>query len=547
MQRSTVDAARTGDTAIAGSNRVRRSARPSDPLGGTAVDQQTAMRIQRASGGVALPDTLRRTAERESGRDLGGVRVHTGASAADLNDRVQATAFTVGRNIFLGGDAARPGSASGNRLLAHEVGHVVEEGGGGGAAIGRVQRRADLRPLDAGAAPTVRRLFGSGKRKRQKEEQRQAALQASIRATAEREAENHPHFAPLKSTVAKVEQCVARLRTDPLYDLATYGPIIMNWCREIGAQFEGAEGDPGFGPLKARLRIAIDDVQIMYDHDMVKHTKMLAGERYMHEGRDGNFQALTSDMRTSEFLGNATGVKAQDAASRRAAGEALGLSKAEQTAITVFTAQDYKYINPAAANNRSWMLSQRSDPDGKVSASGPKKTNTRVQSQMEDQYVATRSAEGSLHAGMAMQGLNKLPVVAGTTFRGEAYRTDNLPKEFAVDKKGRIIVRNTTVKRLSLVSASTERETAESFAGLAAGDLKLGSEARSKGYLLLWEFTVTNGRNLEALSASGNEKEIATLPGAEFKIVSLKAMDVQGHPFLNGYQHVFAVKAVQVK
>lgn len=541
LQRSTIGSTLNRQVASRESNRIRRRFNQADPLGGTAVDQSTATRIQRASGGVALPDTMRRAAEHAAGRDLGGVRVHSGSAASDLNDRVQASAFTLGRNIFLGRDAARPGSESGNRLLAHEIGHVVEEGGG--ATIGRIQRRADLRPLEAGGAPTVRRLFGSGKKKEQKH---QAALTAKIQASAEHEAENHPHFAPLKSAVAKVEQCVAKLSTDPLYDLATYGPIIVKWSREITAQFEGAEGDPGFGPLKARLRIAADDVQLLFDRASVADAKRQAGNIYMNEGRQGNLKALTPAMRSQEFAGDATDEKATKAAKRQAAGDALGLSKAEQTAITVFTAQDYKYINPATANSRSWMLANRGN-EGRVHANGPKKTNTRVQSQFEDAYMANRSQEGSLHAGLAMQGLAKMDVFKGPTYRGESFTEAAFKKKFKMGLRGRVTARDTTITRTALSSASKDREVAEAFIQLSASDLGLGTDARSHSYCLLWEFDLTNGRDIEALSASPDEKEVATLPGATFKIISITPMPVAGHQILGGYKNIWLVKAVQVK
>lgn len=545
LQRSAIGSTLTRQVASRGSNRIRRRFNQADPLGGTAIDQSTATRIRRASGGVALPDTVRRAAEHAAGRDLGGVRVHSGSAASDLNDRVQASAFTLGRNIFLGSDAARPGSESGNRLLAHEIGHVVEEGGG--ATIGRIQRRADLRPLEAGGAPTVRRLFGSGKKKKeQKEQKRQAALTASIQASAEHEAEKHPHFAPLQSAVARVEGIVAKLHSDQSR-LADAGPRIIALSRKISAAFEGAEGDPGFGPLKRRLRVAADDVQILLDRASVADAKRQAGNIYMNEGRQGNLKALTPAMRNQEFVGDAAGVKAAMAAGRQAAGEALGLSKAEQTAITVFTAQDYKYINPATANSRSWMLANRGN-EGKVHGdTGPKKTNTRVASQFEDAYMANRSEEGSLHAGLAMQGLAKIKIFKGLTYRGESFTEAAFKKKFKVGSKGRVTARDTTITRTSLSSATKDPSVAEAFIQLSAGDLGLGADARTHSYCLLWEFDLTDGRDIEALSMSPDEKEVATLPGAKFKIISITPMPVAGHQILSGYKNIWLVKAVQVK
>ncbi len=445
---------------------------------------------------------------------------------------MQATAFTVGHDIFLGGDAARPGTSAGNQLLAHEVGHVVDEGGG--AASGRVRRSNALRPLESAGAPTVRRLFGSDKKKRRKQEEHQAALRASMQENLEREAEKHPHFAPLKSAVARLERIVAALHADQS-QLAVAGPKIVALARQIATTFEGAERDPGFGPLKRRVRIIADDVQILLDHASVAETKRQAGDIYMNEGRQGNFKALTTGMRAAEFIGN------ERSGQRRAAGEALGLSKAEQTAITVFTAQDYKYINPATANSRSWMLANRGD-EGKVGKGGPKQTNTRIASQHDDKFVANRMEEGSLHAGMAVQGLAKMPVFAGPTYRGESFTEAAFKEKFKVGKKGQVTARQPTITRASIASATKERGVAEAFITLSSGDLGLGLAARSKAYCLLWEFDLTNGRDIEALSASPDEREVATLPGAQFTIISITPI-----PGLRGFEHVWLVKAKQVK
>lgn len=62
------------------------------------------------------------------GRDFSGVRVHSDQSAADAARAIQASAFTVGQNIYFGADAFRPATHDGNRLLAHELAHTVQSG-----------------------------------------------------------------------------------------------------------------------------------------------------------------------------------------------------------------------------------------------------------------------------------------------------------------------------------------------------------------------------------------------------------------------------------
>jgi hypothetical protein len=61
------------------------------------------------------------------GHDFSGVRVHTGPEADRAAREVAAVAFTTGDDVFLGADADRPGSAQGDRLLVHELAHVVQQ------------------------------------------------------------------------------------------------------------------------------------------------------------------------------------------------------------------------------------------------------------------------------------------------------------------------------------------------------------------------------------------------------------------------------------
>lgn len=81
--------------------------------------------------GHALPEETREQMEEAFGEDFGDVRVHTSAAAADSSDDIGARAFTVGRNIVFGDGQFRPGTAEGDRLLAHELAHVVQQGGNG--------------------------------------------------------------------------------------------------------------------------------------------------------------------------------------------------------------------------------------------------------------------------------------------------------------------------------------------------------------------------------------------------------------------------------
>jgi hypothetical protein len=79
---------------------------------------------------------VRRKMEGAFGADFGGIRIHEGSKASELNNRIQAKAFTVGNDIYFRDGAPDASSRDGQHLLAHELTHTVQQGG-------RVQRSTD--------------------------------------------------------------------------------------------------------------------------------------------------------------------------------------------------------------------------------------------------------------------------------------------------------------------------------------------------------------------------------------------------------------------
>jgi hypothetical protein len=61
--------------------------------------------------------------------DLSDVRVHTDDTADQLNRTVSARAFATGTDVYFAKGEYSPGSASGDKLIAHELAHVVQQRG----------------------------------------------------------------------------------------------------------------------------------------------------------------------------------------------------------------------------------------------------------------------------------------------------------------------------------------------------------------------------------------------------------------------------------
>ncbi len=80
-------------------------------------------------GGSPLPASSRSFFEPRLGANLSKVRVHTGSQAAETASALNARAFTVGRDIAFNAGQYAPHSQEGQRLLAHELAHVVQQTG----------------------------------------------------------------------------------------------------------------------------------------------------------------------------------------------------------------------------------------------------------------------------------------------------------------------------------------------------------------------------------------------------------------------------------
>lgn len=88
------------------------------------------------SSGQALNAETRSSFESRFDHDFSHVRVHTGTMAAKSARAVQAQAYTVGSHIVFGAGRYSPASQAGQKLIAHELTHVVQRAPG-------LQRAAD--------------------------------------------------------------------------------------------------------------------------------------------------------------------------------------------------------------------------------------------------------------------------------------------------------------------------------------------------------------------------------------------------------------------
>ncbi len=87
---------------------------------------QAARRGTRA-GGEPLAPVVRAPLEARFGHDFSTVRIHSDAEAGSAAAELRADAYTVGQDIVFGDGAFAPVTSEGERLLAHELTHVVQQ------------------------------------------------------------------------------------------------------------------------------------------------------------------------------------------------------------------------------------------------------------------------------------------------------------------------------------------------------------------------------------------------------------------------------------
>ncbi|MEH2135719.1 eCIS core domain-containing protein [Nostoc sp.] len=101
---------------------------------------------QARGGGQAIADNIRKPMEQAFGADFSRVKVHTDGQSDQLNQSIQARAFTTGQDVFFRQGEYNPGSRGGQELLAHELTHVVQQNGGAVQRSPKPQERVGQLP-----------------------------------------------------------------------------------------------------------------------------------------------------------------------------------------------------------------------------------------------------------------------------------------------------------------------------------------------------------------------------------------------------------------
>ncbi|HYN68807.1 MAG TPA: DUF4157 domain-containing protein [Candidatus Eisenbacteria bacterium] len=97
---------------------------------GEEQEQSPVKGVVGRGGGEPLDDTTRVRMESALGADFSDVRVHSDGSAAESARAVSAHAYTVGNEVVFSPGRFDPATPTGQRTLAHELTHVVQQRAG---------------------------------------------------------------------------------------------------------------------------------------------------------------------------------------------------------------------------------------------------------------------------------------------------------------------------------------------------------------------------------------------------------------------------------
>ena len=120
------------------------------PGGGEVSAKQIAEIESIKTGGEPLRPSSRNFFEQRFGHDFSRVRIHSDDRAAQSAKDIHAQAYTTGHHIVFGAGHYSPDTHAGQKLLAHELTHVIQQGGGA-----RNVMRAPADPTEKARYPTA--------------------------------------------------------------------------------------------------------------------------------------------------------------------------------------------------------------------------------------------------------------------------------------------------------------------------------------------------------------------------------------------------------
>jgi hypothetical protein len=113
------------------------------------------------SPGLPLDANTHAFMEPRFGHDFSDVRIHNDGKASESARAVSARAFTLGDHVVFAAGQYSPGTTEGQRLLAHELTHVIQQTGIVGQTVSRLEVSSPTDPLEQEAERISQRVTGN--------------------------------------------------------------------------------------------------------------------------------------------------------------------------------------------------------------------------------------------------------------------------------------------------------------------------------------------------------------------------------------------------
>lgn len=173
---------------------------PDEEEAGWQMNAERAM--NRSDTGSRLNPTLQTRMEEGFGVDFSDVRVHSGTAAHEASEALNARAFTTGRNIYFAQGEYSPATRSGQKLLAHELTHVVQQG-----HSERAQGKS-MNQLENAQEPNIRANRGWRQLQSQSPKENEGIVQPKSRTSVRRQTEESEDQQPSEGPEKKGEEIV---------------------------------------------------------------------------------------------------------------------------------------------------------------------------------------------------------------------------------------------------------------------------------------------------------------------------------------------------
>ncbi|MBL7749596.1 MAG: DUF4157 domain-containing protein [Chitinophagaceae bacterium] len=116
-----------------------------EATGGMVASPTVTSQINATKGkGSTMDSHTQSFMQSRFGTDFSNINIHTGGEAIQMSRDLNAKAFTVGNDIYFNEGQYNPNSSEGKHLLAHELTHTVQQGGGANKKIQKAENDTSI-------------------------------------------------------------------------------------------------------------------------------------------------------------------------------------------------------------------------------------------------------------------------------------------------------------------------------------------------------------------------------------------------------------------